>query len=114
LKSSRLLEQTLSHFDITGKVTEVVPGPVITRYAFEPAPGVKVNQILSRADDLALALRAHRLRLLAPIPGKGAVGIEVPNLHPETVQLAMWSGSSSSSGPGVFFSPSARTCRACP
>jgi len=87
LKSSRLLEQTLSHFDITGKVTEVVPGPVITRYAFEPAPGVKVNQILSRADDLALALRAHRLRLLAPIPGKGAVGIEVPNLHPETVQL---------------------------
>ncbi len=87
LKSSRLLEQTLSHFDITGKVTEVVPGPVITRYAFEPAPGVKVNQILSRADDLALALRSHRLRLLAPIPGKGAVGIEVPNLHPETVQL---------------------------
>ncbi len=87
LKSSRLLEQTLSHFDITGKVTEVVPGPVITRYAFEPAPGVKVNQILSRADDLALALRAHRLRLLAPIPGKAAVGIEVPNLHPETVHL---------------------------
>jgi S-DNA-T family DNA segregation ATPase FtsK/SpoIIIE len=87
LKSSRLLEQTLSHFDITGKVTEVVPGPVITRYAFEPAPGVKVNQILSRADDLALALRAHRLRILAPIPGKGAVGIEVPNLHPETVHL---------------------------
>jgi S-DNA-T family DNA segregation ATPase FtsK/SpoIIIE len=87
LKSSRLLEQTLSHFDITGKVTEVIPGPVITRYAFEPAPGVKVNQILSRSDDLALALRAHRLRILAPIPGKGAVGIEVPNAHPEVVHL---------------------------
>jgi DNA segregation ATPase FtsK/SpoIIIE, S-DNA-T family len=87
IRSSRLLEQTLSHFDITGKVTEVVPGPVITRYAFEPAPGVKVNQILSRADDLALALRAHRLRILAPIPGKGAVGIEVPNPHPEVVHL---------------------------
>jgi S-DNA-T family DNA segregation ATPase FtsK/SpoIIIE len=87
IRSSRLLEQTLSHFDITGKVTEVIPGPVITRYAFEPAPGVKVNQILSRTDDLALALRAHRLRILAPIPGKGAVGIEVPNAHPEVVHL---------------------------
>jgi S-DNA-T family DNA segregation ATPase FtsK/SpoIIIE len=87
IRSSRLLEQTLSHFDITGKVTEVIPGPVITRYAFEPAPGVKVNQILSRTDDLALALRAHRLRMLAPIPGKGAVGIEVPNAHPEVVHL---------------------------
>jgi S-DNA-T family DNA segregation ATPase FtsK/SpoIIIE len=87
IRSSRLLEQTLSHFDITGKVTEVIPGPVITRYAFEPAPGVKVNQILSRTDDLALALRAHRLRMLAPIPGKGAVGIEVPNPHPEVVHL---------------------------
>jgi S-DNA-T family DNA segregation ATPase FtsK/SpoIIIE len=87
IRSSRLLEQTLSHFDITGKVTEVIPGPVITRYAFEPAPGVKVNQILSRSDDLALALRAHRLRILAPIPGKGAVGIEVPNAHPEVVHL---------------------------
>lgn len=87
LKNSRLLEQTLSHFDITGKVTEVIPGPVITRYAFEPAPGVKINQILSRTDDLALALRSHRLRILAPIPGKGAVGIEVPNHHPETVRL---------------------------
>jgi S-DNA-T family DNA segregation ATPase FtsK/SpoIIIE len=88
LRNSRKLEQTLSHFDITGKVTEVIPGPVITRYAFEPAPGVKVNQIISRSDDLALALRAHRLRILAPIPGKGAVGIEVPNLHPETVRLS--------------------------
>jgi S-DNA-T family DNA segregation ATPase FtsK/SpoIIIE len=88
LRNSHKLEQTLSHFDITGKVTEVIPGPVITRYAFEPAPGVKVNQIMSRSDDLALALRAHRLRILAPIPGKGAVGIEVPNLHPETVRLS--------------------------
>jgi S-DNA-T family DNA segregation ATPase FtsK/SpoIIIE len=87
VRNSRLLERTLSHFDITGKITEVVPGPVITRYAFEPAPGVKVNQVLSRADDLALALRAHRLRLLAPIPGKAAVGIEVPNAKPLLVRL---------------------------
>ncbi len=87
VKNSKLLERTLSHFDITGKVTEVVPGPVITRYAFEPAPGVRVNQILSRSDDLALALRAHRLRILAPIPGQAAVGIEVPNPQPEVVRL---------------------------
>ncbi len=66
---------------------EVFPGPVITRYEFKPAPGVKVNQIVNLADDLALALRAQRVRIVAPVPGKAAVGIEVPNLEAEDVLI---------------------------
>jgi len=62
-------------------------GPVITRYEFRPAPGVKVNQIANLADDLALAMQAHRIRILAPIPGKGVVGIEIPNRHRSLVLL---------------------------
>jgi len=76
---SRVLERTLSEFGVAGKVSEVHPGPVITLFEYEPAPGVKVNQILNRQDDLALALRAQRIRIVAPIPGKAAVGIEIPN-----------------------------------
>jgi S-DNA-T family DNA segregation ATPase FtsK/SpoIIIE len=60
---------------------------VVTTFEFEPAPGVKVNQIVSREDDLALALRAQRIRILAPIPGKGAVGVEIPNRRRRTVYL---------------------------
>jgi S-DNA-T family DNA segregation ATPase FtsK/SpoIIIE len=87
LENSRLLEATLLDFGVRGKVGEVHPGPVITRFEFEPAPGVKVNQILNREDDLALALRASRIRIVAPIPGKAAVGIEIPNRSPQTVYL---------------------------
>ena len=76
---SRVLERTLSDFGVAGKVSEVHPGPVITLFEYEPAPGVKVNQILNRQDDLALALRAQRIRIVAPIPGKAAVGVEIPN-----------------------------------
>ena len=76
---SRVLERTLADFGVAGKVSEVHPGPVITLFEYEPAPGVKVNQILNRQDDLALALRAQRIRIVAPIPGKAAVGIEIPN-----------------------------------
>ncbi len=79
LELSRILERTLSDFGVAGKVSEVHPGPVITLFEYEPAPGVKVNQILNRQDDLALALRAQRIRIVAPIPGKAAVGIEIPN-----------------------------------
>ena len=79
LELSRVLERTLSDFGVAGKVSEVHPGPVITLFEYEPAPGVKVNQILNRQDDLALALRAQRIRIVAPIPGKAAVGIEIPN-----------------------------------
>jgi S-DNA-T family DNA segregation ATPase FtsK/SpoIIIE len=68
-------------------VTGTYPGPVITRFEVEPGPGIKVNKFVSLSDDLALALKARRIRILAPIPGKGAVGIEVPNPTPETVYL---------------------------
>jgi S-DNA-T family DNA segregation ATPase FtsK/SpoIIIE len=84
---AELLVAKLADFDIQGRVTEIHPGPVVTTFEFEPAAGVKVNQIVSREDDLALALRAQRIRILAPIPGKGAVGIEIPNRRRRTVYL---------------------------
>jgi S-DNA-T family DNA segregation ATPase FtsK/SpoIIIE len=84
---AELLTAKLADFGIHGRVTEIHPGPVVTTYEFEPASGVKVNQIVSREDDLALALRAQRIRILAPIPGKGAVGIEIPNRSRRTVYL---------------------------
>lgn len=82
LDQSRQLEETLAHFGVSAKVIEVHHGPVITRYDLQPAPGVKVSRIVNLADDLALSLAARGLRLEAPIPGKAAIGIEVPN--PET------------------------------
>ena len=84
---AKMLEQTLANFNIAASVVEIHPGPVITRYDLEPAPGVKISSISSRADDLALAMKAMGIRVLAPIPGKGAVGIEIPNSHPETVGI---------------------------
>ncbi|MGH7681559.1 MAG: DNA translocase FtsK 4TM domain-containing protein [Candidatus Eiseniibacteriota bacterium] len=84
---SRVLERTLADFGVAGKVSEVHPGPVITLFEYEPAPGVKVNQILNRQDDLALALKAQRIRIVAPIPGKAAVGIEIPNRLKSTVSF---------------------------
>jgi S-DNA-T family DNA segregation ATPase FtsK/SpoIIIE len=84
---SRLLEKKLSDFDVSGKVVAVSPGPVVTMYEYEPAPGVKINKIVNLADDLALALRAGSVRIVAPIPGKAAIGIEVPNVDRETVRL---------------------------
>jgi S-DNA-T family DNA segregation ATPase FtsK/SpoIIIE len=82
-----LLVSKLADFGIEGRVTEIHPGPVVTTFEFEPAAGVKVNQIVSREDDLALALRAQRIRILAPIPGKGAVGVEIPNRSRRMVYL---------------------------
>ena len=82
-----LLVSKLADFDIQGHVTEIHPGPVVTTFEFEPAPGVKVSQIVSREDDLAMALRAQRIRILAPIPGKAAVGVEIPNRRRRTVYL---------------------------
>lgn len=87
LESAKLLERTLHSFGVKGKVTRVQPGPVITRYEIEPGPGQKVAPIASLADDLALALRAKAIRVEAPIPGKAAVGIEVPNAGPQVVRL---------------------------
>ncbi|HTK32617.1 MAG TPA: DNA translocase FtsK 4TM domain-containing protein [Candidatus Saccharimonadaceae bacterium] len=84
---ANLLTAKLADFGVVGRVTEIHPGPVVTTFEFEPAAGVKVNSIVSREDDLALALRAQRIRILAPIPGKGAVGVEIPNRRRRTVYL---------------------------
>jgi S-DNA-T family DNA segregation ATPase FtsK/SpoIIIE len=84
---AKLLTAKMLDFGITGAVTEVHPGPVVTMFEFEPAAGVKVAQITSRESDLALAMRARQIRILAPIPGKAAVGIEIPNKKPRTVYL---------------------------
>src|SRR5438067_2649797 len=83
--SSRILETKLADFQVSGKVVAVRPGPVITTFEFEPAPGVKVNRIVTLADDLSMALRALSVRVLAPIPGKPVVGIEVSNPRREKV-----------------------------
>lgn len=85
--NSRILEKKLSDFGVEGKVTEVRPGPVITMYELEPAPGVKINRITNLSDDLALALKASSIRIIAPIPGKAAIGIEIPNVERESVRL---------------------------
>jgi DNA segregation ATPase FtsK/SpoIIIE, S-DNA-T family len=87
LSASRLLEKKLLDFGVEGSVETVRPGPVITMYEFKPAPGVKINRIVNLSDDLALALRALSVRIVAPIPGKDAVGIEVPNVRREVVKL---------------------------
>ncbi len=87
LANAKILEKRLSDFGVQGKVTEVRPGPVITMYEYEPAPGIKINKIVSLSDDLALALRAISVRIVAPIPGKAAVGIEIPNSIREPVYL---------------------------
>lgn len=87
LETSRRLVQTLKDFGISGRVGQIHPGPVITQFEYEPAAGVRVAQIVSRVEDLALSLRAQRIRLVAPIPGKGAVGVEVPNRSASIIRL---------------------------
>jgi S-DNA-T family DNA segregation ATPase FtsK/SpoIIIE len=87
IMNSRILEKKLQDYGVEGRVVEVRPGPVITVYEFEPAPGVKVSRIVNLADDLALALSAISIRIVAPIPGKSVVGIEIPNSIRETVYL---------------------------
>ena len=84
---ARILEETLLDFDIEGKVVEINKGPVITRYELEPAPGVKVHRITSLSDNIALAMKAQSVRIVAPIPGKGTIGFEVPNSKSALVYL---------------------------
>lgn len=88
-ETARTLKETLSTFgvDIEEEKIEIYPGPVITRYEFKPAAGIKVNQIVNLSDDLALAMRARKVRIVAPVPGKAAVGVEIPNRHSQTVYL---------------------------
>lgn len=82
---ARTLENTLEDFGILAKVTDIIRGPVITRYELEPAAGVKINRIENLSDDIALAIKAQSIRIIAPIPGKGRVGVEVPNLQSSLV-----------------------------
>lgn len=86
ISSSSMLEKKLKDFNVDGKVTQVHPGPVVTMYEFEPAPGVKINRVVSLSDDLALSLKAQSVRA-STLPGKAAIGIEVPNKDRETVCL---------------------------
>ncbi|MDQ1278540.1 MAG: segregation ATPase FtsK/SpoIIIE, family [Thermodesulfobacteriota bacterium] len=85
--NASILEKKLADFGVEGKVVEVHPGPIITLYELEPAPGVKINRITNLSDDLALALKAASIRIIAPIPGKAVIGIEIPNLEREAVHL---------------------------
>jgi S-DNA-T family DNA segregation ATPase FtsK/SpoIIIE len=85
--NSIILQKKLADFGVEGEVVAVRPGPVITMYEFKPASGVKVRRIVTLADDLAMALRAVSVRILAPIPGESVVGIEIPNPRRETVLL---------------------------
>ncbi len=87
IRQAELLESTLLDFGVQVKVTEVHPGPVITLYELRPEVGVKINKILALENDIALALKARGIRMIAPIPGKDTVGIEIPNQHQEIVLL---------------------------
>jgi len=87
ITNARILEKKLADFGVEGKVTEIHPGPIITLYELEPAPGVKINRITNLADDLALALKAASIRIIAPLPGKAVIGVEIPNLEREAVHL---------------------------
>lgn len=84
---AKSLEARLKDFGVEGKVVEVSPGPVITMYEFKPAPGVKINKVANLSDDLALALGCGSLRVIAPIPGKSVIGIEVPNKIRDNVYI---------------------------
>jgi len=84
---SMMLEKKLNDFGVQGKVSAVQPGPVITTFEYKPAAGVKISKIVNLTDDLALALRAESIRIVAPIPGKAAIGIEIPNYEREPVNF---------------------------
>ncbi|MDR3135190.1 MAG: DNA translocase FtsK 4TM domain-containing protein [Deltaproteobacteria bacterium] len=86
-ENARLLETKLSEFGVEGRVLEVTSGPVITMYEFQPAPGIKISKIVALANDLAMAMRVAAVRVVAPIPGKAALGFELPNRDRATVTL---------------------------
>jgi len=81
------LEEKLKEFSLEAKVVKINPGPVITQYEIELAKGVKVSRVTSLEDDLAMALKAKSIRIVAPIPGKGTIGVEIPNSNPSVVYL---------------------------
>ncbi len=83
----KTLVEKFKEFGITGEITGAAPGPVITRYEFAPDPGIKLSRISALSDDIALSMKSSKIRIVAPIPGKSAVGIEVPNKQRENVYL---------------------------
>jgi S-DNA-T family DNA segregation ATPase FtsK/SpoIIIE len=87
LEVSAKLEEKLKDFGVSGKVSGISPGPVITTYEYEPAPGIKINKIVALADDLALGLKAESVRIVGSIPGKAALGIEIPNRERQIVYI---------------------------
>lgn len=87
IDNAKLLEETLANFGVGARIINTCQGPTVTRYELEPAPGVKVSKIVNLADDIALKLAASGVRIEAPIPGKAAVGIEVPNKEVFSVPL---------------------------
>jgi len=86
-EKAKLIEDKLQDFGVKGKVTEIRPGPVITMFEYKPAPGIKINKIAALENDLAMGLSAVSIRIIAPIPGKDVIGIEVPNTKRELVVL---------------------------
>ncbi|TKB08752.1 DNA translocase FtsK 4TM domain-containing protein [Desulforhopalus sp. IMCC35007] len=84
---SKELEQKLENFGVSGKVVGISPGPVVTTYEYSPAPGVKINKIAGLADDLALGLKAQSVRVVGSVPGKAALGIEIPNDNRQIVYI---------------------------
>jgi len=86
-ENGRILQEKLATFNIQIEDLTVTPGPVVTLYEFVPAAGIKIAQIESLADDIALALKARGIRIIAPIPGKGTVGVEIPNHRPSMVRI---------------------------
>ena len=87
MQKAELLEETLKQFGITTRLTGIAHGPAVTRFELQPAPGVKVSRITSLSDDIAMHLAAMSVRIEAPIPGKAAVGVEIPNEKVEMVRL---------------------------
>ena len=86
-KVSKILVQKLAEFNVDAEVINVNIGPIITQYEIKPAPGVKVSKFHALADDLALAIKAKSIRVQAPIPGRGLIGIEIPNINRDTIYL---------------------------
>lgn len=86
-ENGRILQEKLATFNIQIENLTVTPGPVVTLYEFVPAAGIKISQIESLADDIAMAMKARGIRIIAPIPGKGTVGVEIPNHKPAMVRI---------------------------
>jgi S-DNA-T family DNA segregation ATPase FtsK/SpoIIIE len=86
-ENAETIRRRLQEFGVEGRIVQVSPGPIITSYEFEPAPGIKVSQVVSLGDDLALSLKSASVRIVGPIPGRGTVAIEVPNSEAGMVYL---------------------------